>query len=140
MEEAGRELVWCMWVGGQELLWICGVVVGKGVEAWPSWEDAVVPRVRPPPPGAKVSGHVALCVEVSGRRVLECDCQVCVVRHGRASLLKPVLRSHATVVSIGEISRSGLPDRVMMTFLCHFHLEGITLELLLLLVNIGVYC
>jgi hypothetical protein len=49
MEEAGRELVWCMWVGGRELLWICDVVVGKGVEAWPSWEDAVVPRVRPPP-------------------------------------------------------------------------------------------
>jgi hypothetical protein len=41
-------------------------------------------------------------------------------------------------VSPGEISRSDLPNWVMMTFRCHFLPEGVTLELLLLQVNIGI--
>jgi hypothetical protein len=34
----------------------------------------------------KVGSHATLCVEVSGRRVLECGCQVCVVWHGREAI------------------------------------------------------
>jgi hypothetical protein len=60
----------------------------------------------------------------------------------RASLLKALLMSPApaTVVSMCKIPKiwlvgSGDDD----IFLYHFLLEGITLELLLLLANIGVY-